>query len=931
MRRHRLFHSIQVLLLFVVALFAGACGSNALSAANPSSAEAEINPPLLPEVSPFARSPLPVAACAGLAGDLDSAARAFRRSHPLHHQSVALGPPDARGCTPLLVSEPPPEVTIEGLAQIVGNSARDWKKIRHGIGVDGWVADAVTSLPPLDESARADLVSALHAYLFGTSYKAAAETLSGKPRGPQAKLQFRVEPGDLSSWLAPGAASFVPVLGGEPRDLGSLLSSGTPGVYLGRERGVVAWVLRRGESIDDSRFDARVFGVESDVVFGAVASKEMVAVLARERAVPTEALPPLRFETVRMLAAAETGKLSQSFERMHVAASLRPGGGDWAPIYLSEALVDSEYGGLLNIADQLLKSWSNAGTTTYEGFSYSRPSTYPFSKPIPEVLGSGDVTYNWNTTGFGWAFKSDDREIYAIGASSSLPMSYFPGDAPTPQAVALAAKAYEWFAEQEDPVIVRVASYAALFQIFRRYDVRGTPATPSDTSSEKAALRGAVRKALHDLDAADTDAIDAAVERDGRLFANWLMATKGPGYRQPAAAADRLRKSIRAAKAALSALPAGDRDARLGRIGDALATPRQLSARMALDFSEAKAWNTIMSAPDALQAFIDHEQLLAEIRRAASARSSGWIHTPAVVISSNGAWTAQGGHDVSAAVKVAPSPPKGVALGYDLTTHPGHAARSPHEALAVAGEKVSPDATRGFPREVKDQRGWFAERIDGAPSVEGGVVVTKRPDGVEIQRGKVTLRARSAVDAQEALSRLSPSEPVKLRGFTRDESRGFQTSIVTNKATRRAVTFVRESLDGQTVEETELLLQKAKVKEVQSKSYLDGASAYARRLGVPGQGEKGVILDIRVFSRRDTAVVKKAQIEAALTQIEGLPPQSSGTMHETVKGVLEKAGLYEADGIIEVDYIGGIRGQHIVDEEPPTRSRQHAGTQGHSG
>lgn len=67
---------------------------------------------------------------------------------------------------------------------------------------------------------------------------------------------------------------------------------------------------------------------------------------------------------------------------------------DWAPIFLSPQLVDTEYGSLLNITDQLLKSWSNLGLTRYEGFVYAEPSSWPFAKPLPNELETQEVTYN---------------------------------------------------------------------------------------------------------------------------------------------------------------------------------------------------------------------------------------------------------------------------------------------------------------------------------------------------------------------------------------------------------------------------------------------------------------------------------------------------------------------------------------------------------
>ena len=79
---------------------------------------------------------------------------------------------------------------------------------------------------------------------------------------------------------------------------------------------------------------------------------------------------------------------------------------DWAPIYLSEELINTEYGSLLNITDQLLKSWSQNGLTKYINFNYRVPVKWPFEKPLIRIVitefKADTVTFNWNTKGVGY-------------------------------------------------------------------------------------------------------------------------------------------------------------------------------------------------------------------------------------------------------------------------------------------------------------------------------------------------------------------------------------------------------------------------------------------------------------------------------------------------------------------------------------------------
>jgi hypothetical protein len=93
------------------------------------------------------------------------------------------------------------------------------------------------------------------------------------------------------------------------------------------------------------------------------------AIIGRARVLAPDVIPPLRFETFAVLARAVTDELDQSYERGYMFAGKLTSGPysyrDWAPSYLSASLIDTEFGALLNITDQILKSWSEAGGIEY--------------------------------------------------------------------------------------------------------------------------------------------------------------------------------------------------------------------------------------------------------------------------------------------------------------------------------------------------------------------------------------------------------------------------------------------------------------------------------------------------------------------------------------------------------------------------------------
>jgi hypothetical protein len=82
----------------------------------------------------------------------------------------------------------------------------------------------------------------------------------------------------------------------------------------------------------------------------------------RQRQISLGVLPPLRFENLQAFARNQTDHVAQSYERRRIFAGRVTVGKyaiwDWAPILLSPQLDDNKFGTLLNLADQILKSWS---------------------------------------------------------------------------------------------------------------------------------------------------------------------------------------------------------------------------------------------------------------------------------------------------------------------------------------------------------------------------------------------------------------------------------------------------------------------------------------------------------------------------------------------------------------------------------------------
>src|SRR5260370_34025951 len=130
---------------------------------------------------------------------------------------------------------------------------------------------------------------------------------------------------------------------------------------------------------------------------------------------------------------------------------------DWAPIYLSPRLIDTEYGSLLNITDQLLKGWTQHGDVEYVNFTYPAPPSYPFPKALTEVLGTPELTFNWNTKGAGYVTKIGDYEVYALNQTGSLPIYYVAKGKPDVQKAD--DNAYENCPGMVEAKLIRVVQY----------------------------------------------------------------------------------------------------------------------------------------------------------------------------------------------------------------------------------------------------------------------------------------------------------------------------------------------------------------------------------------------------------------------------------------------------------------------------------------
>ena len=388
----------------------------------------------------------------------------------------------------MIISEPSDFVSEEELISFFKPYNSYVKTYKRRIGYDGWMRDFVVAFNNLSDRKYNSFEKKLSKLLYKTDYKANLvdiTTMIEHTPYLDYDLNYNITSEELKEWFIDNSEAIIPLEGKSTNitNIASILDNPIKGgmqLYTSASPGFVIWAIDRLKRPNELnyRINARKFTIDSDLILGAISKNNNVAIIARERCVPTTQLPPMRPETLCLLSNIADDELSQSYERNNLFAGKQIGteaGKDYAPILLSDALWHTEYGNILNVTDQMLKSWSENGLIDYIDFNYPKPVYWGFDKGVMTDLGVNELTYNWNTEGVGYIVEDRDYSVYALNRTGSLPVSYIPGDAtqtveqdPVYQAE---QDAYDFFSSLSNPELVKVVQYAAMYQIFQNFDI----------------------------------------------------------------------------------------------------------------------------------------------------------------------------------------------------------------------------------------------------------------------------------------------------------------------------------------------------------------------------------------------------------------------------------------------------------------------------
>ena len=416
--------------------------------------------------------------------DMENLWQDFRSKNPYNYQTVGIRHYDDDSYN-VIISEPSNDISEEDLEKFFKKYNCNLQTFKQAMGYDGWLKDVVVCFNGIKSERIPNMTNKLFELLYGTSYKATLmdfDTIPSHLAYSSESLNYQVSEEEIRSWFIDEKETLVSINDASKAtsivDALNAKMSGESELYYSKEPGFVVWVINRSSNLgkEDFMLKSRMFSIDSDLIFGAIANSNRVAIIARERSIPVYQLPPMRQEMLLVLASTKKDELSQSYERNNLFAGKLKGGKDYAPILLSDELWHTEYGNILNITDQMLKSWSENGKIEYHAFTYPKPFDWAFDDGVIHDLGFNELTYNWNTAGAGYIMDGDDGlRIYAVNRTGSLPVSYIPGDTDDIQEdspIFLAEEsAYDFYSNLSSPELVKVVQYASMYQIFTNFGI----------------------------------------------------------------------------------------------------------------------------------------------------------------------------------------------------------------------------------------------------------------------------------------------------------------------------------------------------------------------------------------------------------------------------------------------------------------------------
>lgn len=394
----------------------------------------------------------------------------FRKNFKMHFQTIGTAT-FADSSRLILIAEPAPYFETDSLEKFCQKFNHQTLTKSFKIGYDGRITDLVIVLANATDENIATIVKKLSKSMYLSNYKPNAINLLEKRERhyfADEDLNYEISLSDFDDWFIKAGEQFINF-----RDTSKTLTVKQmfkykcQGVYFSKAPGLVAWCIHRNSDIKTQIANIRKFALDADLVLGAMRDPYTLIVIGRERELPLEVMPPLRVESVLLIASISKKEISQSLDINDFLAGKMSDGRDWCPTYLSRELENTELGHLLTITDILLKDWSESGTIQEASYRYPTPGRFPFDKPLFKKLGITQLVYNWNTADAMYAIDMPAYSIYTLNRTGSLPVSYFNSQERSESVGSqYEQQAWDYFANLGNTDLARVVEYTALYQLF---------------------------------------------------------------------------------------------------------------------------------------------------------------------------------------------------------------------------------------------------------------------------------------------------------------------------------------------------------------------------------------------------------------------------------------------------------------------------------
>jgi hypothetical protein len=418
----------------------------------------------------------------------------FREKYQYQYQMIGLQKFEDNSCL-LIISEPPSHITEESIEDFFDDYNNDLLIKQHRIGYDGWVKDVVVCVNGLNKKKFDKMLSKLQTDLFHTDYKFYTIPLDSMPNEQfflSENLNVQVSSDELYNWFIKDGEKLKKLkpqdsFYSETKTLSDFFNvidtngyfNSPEGIYYSKNTGFVVWILSKNSNLDKQKENARKFAIDSDIILGAISINNYVAIIGREREVSVLELPPLRVETILLLAKNSNKEdgLSQSFEYDNWFLGKQKGEKDWYFAWLCDELINTEYGNLLNWTDHVLKSWTDCNSLGCEYIDFPDPMEYPFKQPLFDLLKFQSLGYNWSSENLTYSFDYDSiYDIQAtLGGTGCLPITYIPEWKDKKDSTSIETDkedSYDYFSNLNNPNIARVVQYQTLYQIFQNCNIR---------------------------------------------------------------------------------------------------------------------------------------------------------------------------------------------------------------------------------------------------------------------------------------------------------------------------------------------------------------------------------------------------------------------------------------------------------------------------